>query len=217
MSVNTDWILRFNPDQKFSRQEYRAYALAIGQASIAWNYLQEELGAAFALLVVKRGYDGATVWYANNFDRPRRELLKAALSKAYEVDPTEEMRQRRHHVHTEILWVISEADKLEELRNTILHSPISNFDDPNIGFFPAIGVSADKSKGNPRAKKLQEADDGLRQIRWFRDAATILGNYVHVLYWSLLTKAETFPDRPKLPNRGRKKDPRRRNRRQRAK
>lgn len=216
MSINPGWILRFNREQSFTGPEYRSYALAIGQASMAWNYLHEELGVIFTMHVVNAGYDGSDIWYATNFDRPRRALLKAAIQSAQKATHNADIDTRRERYHDEIMWVLAEAERLEDLRNTIFHSPIRYFDEDDERFGLGPGMSADTSKGNPRAKRLLKGALGLSQIRWFRDSATILGRHTHSTYWSYSLIEQSLPSRPKLPNRGHKSGRPSRNRRSHA-
>ena len=187
---------------RFTDKVFTPYALVIGQSSLAWNYLHEILAEIFNVeFVDPYGY---AIWQSLSLDRPKRSLLKAAAKTE-----VKEVEDKEAHIHFrgEILWILGETEKLEDVRNTIIHSPLSYFGG-------AMAKSLKKTSGvqpfdlflHQRASRLA-GRNLLAEYRWFRDACHVLTDYAFKLSF-LVTNfpdARPWPKRPKLPNRGQKK------------
>jgi len=64
---------------EFRVPAFDPYALAIGRLALAWNNLHERLAALFwTILGAGVMNQPIAIWKSANFDRPRREMLKAA-------------------------------------------------------------------------------------------------------------------------------------------
>jgi hypothetical protein len=105
------------------------------------------------------------------------------------------------------MWLLDEADKLEDARNDSIHSPLASFAADNIwaqhqGIVGRIVPSV--AFGNRRAIKLARKDL-LTEFRWCRDASLTLRDFAGEIYEAVAART-AWPDRPSLPNRGRKKD-----------
>ena len=62
----------------FKEPPFEPYALAIGRLAMAWNDLHERLANLFWTVMGAGFLDRPiAVWNAANFDRARREMLKA--------------------------------------------------------------------------------------------------------------------------------------------
>jgi hypothetical protein len=65
--------------ENFKETAFEPYALAIGQLTLAWNDLHERLANLFWGIMGGGFPDRALgIWNSANFDRARREMLKAA-------------------------------------------------------------------------------------------------------------------------------------------
>jgi hypothetical protein len=211
------------PRNRFTETPFKPYVIAIGQLTLAWNDLHEKLAALFCLLMDHQEEDDALIddtlatpedwherdarligiWNSSNFDRPRREMLKAVIANS-----RQDHRKAFLKLIDDMTWVLQRADSLEEMRNNAVHSPLVLIGGPRsaklcLGRTPAMVL------GNPRAIKLAQKDL-LTEFRWCRDATLVLRDFVSRIDQSLSlgTRIYPWPSRPSLPNRGQKKTPR---------
>ena len=207
---------RFRKD-RFTEKIWTPYVLAIGQASLAWNSLHESLAALFHLLLDRKldEYEAEkdprpiAIWHSANFDRPRRQMLKAIVETE-----KEQLCKAFPKFKDDILWLLKEIDKVENDRNNTVHSPLIYIHPSLVNLFlhstNLKQIIPDVSHGNERAKALVNRHI-LSEYRRCRDASIILRNFTDQMITSLSfgTKHFSWPDRPSLPNRGQKKLPRR--------
>lgn len=200
----------------FNERDYKPYALAIGQIALAWNDLHEKLGEIFVCIL--DGIDNietdderleqlAAVWSSANNDRAKRNILEALLATASTKDTT-----ARPRMVEDVRWLLKEANKLEDVRNDVVHSPLLWLGYTQIlaKFVRGEGLTIvpNVTLGNTRAVKLAKKD--LRRhlivdFRWARNAILVLRNYAHDLRLALLIDGRAWPGRPRLPNRGQRK------------
>jgi hypothetical protein len=198
--------VRVRHAKRYTAPEFRPYVIALGQLSLAWNDLQESLGALFWTIMSPRPLEGAFVhreplfvWHAIKSDRSQRKMLQAAINNMT-------MDWGRPLLVTETNWIIDRANALEDSRNDAIHSPL----------FLAVGLGAIKQGGvrpadwqfNPRAIKLAKRDDLLAEFRYCRDTAITLADYAHLIDLALINyPTRSWPERPELPNRRPRKNP----------
>lgn len=189
-------------DERFQDEVFEPYALAIGQAVLAWNDLHKWLGVLLESILFPRGSGDSShlysFWEAMTQDRAARDLLKAAASHKFSLrvhgpgsDGAASMEK--------IKWLLGQVDRLEQLRNDIVHTTLIR-DASNI-----VQVSCED--GASRAARLRSRPDLLAEIHWCRDVALALRDYVLDLDRALESVHGTLPDIPSLPNRGQKKSP----------
>jgi hypothetical protein len=105
-------------------------------------------------------------------------------------------------MQTDIKWLLVKAEKLEDVRNNIIHSPLLDFDAISAGFLSRnAGIQADDLTKNPRALKLA-TKNLLPEISWCRDMATTLRDYALLIDEVIWDKHEPWPSKPPLPPRG---------------
>jgi hypothetical protein len=206
--------VRVRHGKRYTAPEFRPYVTALGQLSLAWNDLQESLGALFWTMMSPRPLVGAFVhreplfvWYAIRSDRSQREMLKAAVNHLT-------IDWERPLLVVETNWIIDRANELENWRNDAIHSPLF--------FAEGLGAISDKSgiksyangikpaywQFNPRAINLAKRDDLLAEFRFCRDTAITLADYAHLIDLALINyPTRSWPERPKLPNRKPRKTP----------
>src|SRR5882672_5246490 len=113
---------RFWRVNELTHKSLHPYVTAIGQASVAWNALQEELGGLFAMIVgIEAGGDKgitSTIWHTIDNDRTQRKLLLAASQRIHAFGKITDT------AFEEIKWLKVEADKLSDARNDAIHSPL---------------------------------------------------------------------------------------------
>lgn len=190
--------------QRFTEPEFQPYVAAIGQASLAWNDLHEMLAALFELVILGGWKNVAnSVWHSSNQDRASRAMLKSVLH-------TIGIRWPRGFPKAEddIKWLLDRVESLEDQRNDIVHSPLWLMRAPSLA--KSLGIRSrvlpSVFSGHRRAAKLAEKDL-LTEFRWVRDTALCLRDYAGDIMATLEGQLSTWPERPKLPNRGRKKRP----------
>jgi hypothetical protein len=182
------------PYYDFTSAAFKPYALAIGQATLSWNYLHEVLADAF----VHFGGGSHAIWFSSALDRPRREMLRAAVN---DVSLGESDVQKS--IRAEMLWILGQAESLEDVRNNAVHSPLVFMSEELADIFgrERSGVSPLIFRGNPRALKLAQKDL-LTEFRWLRDMARVLAEHSTAVMRTWAHAAPSLPRRPALPNRG---------------
>jgi hypothetical protein len=186
----------------YASRAYAPYALAIGQAALAFNHFHDVLGVAF-FGINQSPVSGLSqciaIWQAAQLDRPKRQLFRAAL---LHLEPISE--KRRPLLRSEFEWLLNQADELEDVRNNAVHAPLMQYerelewpDDTSRipgTVYPNIHLQ------NPRAKRLAKKDL-LSEYRWCRDVAQVLALYSYDLVRAYAHKEIVWPNRPRLPTR----------------
>jgi hypothetical protein len=205
---------------RFTERAFKPYAVAIGQFCLAWNDLHERLGILFlALCSARRLRPGrasksrmnatvdeansfsvhAAVWHSGHYDRPKRDMLRAAVETVWVADEHPKMAEGLRDL-------LNRTDELENTRNTIVHTPFQwgppYFEDQPRG---RPGVRPNLFLGNKRAQKLSELSFKkkiLDEIKWAYAAALALRDYAASLEAVMTGDVKTWPDKLRLPNRG---------------
>lgn len=188
---------------RFSEPPFRPYTIAIGQAALAWNNLNEHLGNLFWVITggSPQNWQALEIWQSLPADRPKREMLKAA---AVRTPPG--VSRAFPRLADDIKWICGEADSLEDIRNNVIHAPLLMSIDPTafektltskeIHRLSEIGPH--NFHLNKRASRLTNKDL-LSEFRWCRDKALSLRAFADELFLALTEKEKPWPDRPRLP------------------
>jgi hypothetical protein len=177
---------------RFTERRFRPYTTAIGEATLAWNDLHENLGVLFG-----ESFEGSKVittleiWNALTNDRSKREILKAAAETSRYADLTEN-----------VIWLVARCQELEDDRNNAIHSPLWA---PYIPGTNTRHVKPASESGNRRAARLATKDI-LKEYYRVRDTAALLRDYCAGISLTLFNlrigfQPSSWPDRPKLPDR----------------
>ncbi len=181
---------RVRDSKRYTRKEFVPVAAAIGQLALAWNDLQEMLAVLFWQVMTKgKGQEALAAWYSLKSDRAQREMLKSAII----VMPASSMPSG---FVTDAVWLINEANSLEDARNNAVHSPLFFYNSEIAAAIGLIGIRPAYNLGNPRAKNLSERLDLLAEFRWCRNWAMALGDYAQGLGQALYDKSRPWPKRP---------------------
>lgn len=193
----------FNARARYSEPKFRPYVIAIGQASLAWNSLNEQLGNIFWVITGGGPLDWQPleIWQSMNLDRPKREMLRAAANR-----PKPGFSKAFPSAVEDIKWLCGEADKLEDIRNNTIHAPL---------VMTAPKTDALNSKDKKRLHEISQIEpqafylnrraarlsnkDLLSEFRWCRDTALTLRDYSESLFSALRQGGVAWPRRPKLP------------------
>jgi hypothetical protein len=205
---------------RFTERDFEPYALAIGQFCLAWNDLHERLGILFLLLCsAKRLKPGrgnksrmnatvdeynslsvhAGVWSSAHYDRPKRDMLRAVVERVWVTQKFPELTEG-------IQELLKHATSLEDTRNIIVHTPF-HWGPPYVDDQPPgpLGVRPNVFLGNQRAhrfSKISFTKKILDEIKWAHDAVLVLRDYAASLESVLTGDVDTWPGKPRLPNRG---------------
>jgi hypothetical protein len=203
--------------ERYTSAAFRPYALAIGQAALAWNDLHERLSLLFEqVLDMPLNNAAHKIWHSSIQDRASRNMLKAALD-----DIDYRWPRGFPKAHEDIEWVLGKTESLEHERNDIIHVPLIFLghkpkpgQEPHPLYSPR--VEAQWFLGNKRALNLS-GKDVLATARRVRDTAVMPRDFVVDVTHALGQRSAPvpWPKRPSLPNRGQKKarrDPPRRSR-----
>jgi hypothetical protein len=213
---------------RFTERGYKPYTSVIGQLVLAWNDLHERLGFLFIAILNHRAaefdakdvapeHEGefeshqieriSGIWSSSQFDRPKRAMLESLINHVIQYD----LRAFPKFTN-DLTWILSEANKLEDIRNNAVHTPLRWIGDSPIvrAFMSAhdVEVYPSVSLGNQRAVKLAKQNlrkDLVRQFRWARDASLVLRDFTILIHRALTVEGAPWPHRPSLPNRGQKK------------
>ncbi|MES3027040.1 MAG: hypothetical protein V4820_04175 [Pseudomonadota bacterium] len=168
---------------RFTEAPFRAFALSIGQATLAWNDLHEHLGRLYGIILT-RGERTAQLakWQASRRDRQKREMLAAALAEMPFEAPgwTEELR-------IYVPWILKEVADIEERRNNAVHVPLHIVAKPDTlpikdraNFIKAGEVRPHDWAHNTRARQMA-GKALLAEYRACRDAAVDIRDVVRVI------------------------------------
>jgi hypothetical protein len=180
-------------EPRYTARKFRPYALAIGEATLSWNDLHEELAMLF-VTVSGGGYANyfLEIWHSIRNDGAKRNILMAAAKTS--LNPALERDQR---ALAEVKWILDRVEKLASDRNTATHAPLTSTPTTS-NVFPHAWP------GNPLARKL-EGYDVLAEYRRLRDTAILLRDYSGRLGHALTRERPSWPDKPKLPPKGGKR------------
>lgn len=192
----------------YANRRFRAYAQAIGEFSLAWNELHEAMGGLFMWAVTSGKLPSigleqqlVAIWGDIANDRQKRTILTVALART---NPKEHKRFPK--LSEDVGWIIERSNSLEEQRNNVLHSPLSQADDSfqsRVLGIPA-GTVLPTGQLHYRAMRLSAAVDKggrelLGQIRFYRDYAVALTYYERRILRAWQNRQSAWPTRPALP------------------
>jgi hypothetical protein len=193
--------------QRYTAPEFKPYVTALGQLALAWNDLQESLADLFWTAMMNGppvagdvvNYAALWVWHSIRSDRSQREMLKAAINRS-SVD------WKRPKFQEDANWLLKKIVGLEDRRNDAIHSPLFLTTRSLWG----VGLGPEKIAPavwlfNPRAIKLSERTQLLSEFRYCRDTSITLADYARAINGALINPRRPWPDKPSLPNPGKKK------------
>jgi hypothetical protein len=182
-------------DISFSDPIFRPYVTALGQLALAWNALHETLALLFCTVMGGgMANQPLAIWHGIKSDRAQRDILMAAARA--DCRPAFPGDGGYERMTADLKWLCGEIDRLEDIRNDALHSPLAATLGPGI----ARTVRPMTGLGHVRAQKLAERNL-LTEFRYCRDSALILGVFAYELDQSLSFAGLAWPDKPALPNR----------------
>lgn len=169
------------------RKHLKPYADEIGQATLAWNSLHENLCLLF-WFAIGPGPVPHAIWNRLSSDRTQRDILKTAV----EAGAFLENRQR---FSDDVLWLLKQVDQLAEHRNVAIHAPLTTLTNVATG---KTTVEPEDFYGNKRAKQLK-GKDIIGQLKWCAEGAALLSYFAADLIATMNEPPESWPDRPSLP------------------
>lgn len=185
---------------KFTEEKFTPYALAMGQANLAWNDLHEHMGRLFAVVLVTVGEDrgqGLAVWQVIKVDRAKRDCLEVAVKQLPPMEPWPRLNE-------DVLWLCDRVNSLEEDRNNIVHGPLL-LEVGEEAFTQKLSGAELRKKGNvsphilggnTRASKMT-GKNLLTEYRRVRDRAAALRTFAARMDDALNRPELPWPARPK--------------------
>lgn len=188
---------------RFTEENFAPYALAMGQANLAWNDLHEHMGRLFAVVLTTVGNSrsqGLAVWAALSSDRAKRQCLLAAAKDLPTLPPWPRLQM-------DVEFLCHKGTSLEDARNNIIHGPLilqiplEAFSDR-----PSRKVARSRSAvvphtlgGNQRAGKLAKKNltgkELLAEYRRVRVASIKLRDFAAAMD-DALNERRSWPKRP---------------------
>jgi hypothetical protein len=184
------------------RQRFSEHLRALGQVAHSWNYLQEQLGALFAIVLADTHNPvSLAIWYSEPNDRAQRRLLRAAIN-AGALDHIREPKRLPASAKDDLLWLLSEADKLGARRDQALHAPVA------LGFGPeGADFMAAFFQGNPLAEHLRNKNL-MEEYEVSAMRAGVLSSFVSMIALAITSKNAPQPWPDKRPSLSRETLPR---------
>jgi hypothetical protein len=172
----------------YTHRKFQPLVTALGQFNLAWNDLHVSLSMLFCCVMGGGNVSKyLAVWQNIPSDRVQREVLKAVAENDFIVTSP-----RNQLLLDGIRWICREATTLEDLRNNAIHSPF--WANTALPAAPMVGL------GHLRAKRLAANKNLLAELRWGRDAATVLRNFAMEIDQALSgAPLGPWPKIPKLP------------------
>jgi hypothetical protein len=171
------------------RQHLQPYAEEIGQVTLAWSHLQENLCLLF-WLAIGQGPVPYAIWDRLSNDRTQRDILKTAVEAGAFV-------RIGARLTDDVLWLLKETERLAEHRNVAIHAPLITLTDVATGI---TRVEAETFFGNRRAKSLK-GKDIMRELAWCAECADALSRFAANLVQEMNASPLSWPERPSLPAR----------------
>jgi hypothetical protein len=179
--------------KRIMERAFKPFAFELGWIAFEWNRLHETLCQIFADLSSDRAAAFA-IWHSTWNDRSQREMLSAALRTS------KLLGNLKDGTGEHIKWLLKKTNDLAGGRNNAIHAPLMFVNHAVDGGFEVHMEPSDDSD-NPRARELI-GKPLLRELKWYRDHASLLATFGDDLHWAQLFDEFPLPDRPDLPTIG---------------
>lgn len=170
------------------RRHFKPYATEIGQITLAWNGLHQNL-CVFFWFAIGPGAGGvaSAIWNKLSNDRLQRDILRIAVEAGG-------IENRDRRLTADVLWLLDETEKLAETRNIAVHAPLTILTDLETGI---ARVEPAAFWGNKRAKSLKGKNIA-QEFLWCAECTDILLRFAADLLRAS-PGAPSWPERPSLP------------------
>lgn len=187
------------PTQEEVRNEFEAYAVALGRVAHAWNGLFEQLGRVFLATSEMKQPLAAAIWYSLDSDRTKLTILKATITSQSTIPPTDRWPDCPK-AKEDLLWLVERVSNLMDKRNDAIHAPCSLTADHD-----GAKMTASQVSGHERARKLR-GKDVLVEFDWLERWTDRLNNFAMKVEVGLQWPQHAWPDRPSKPDQKSRKD-----------
>lgn len=168
------------------RQHLKPYAEEIGQVTISWNRLHENLCLLF-WFAIGPGPVPYAIWNRLASDRTQRDILETAVKAGA-------FGQYRPGFADDVLWLLKQTEQLAEHRNSAIHAPLSTL--TNLATGKTV-VEPHDYFGNKRAKRLR-GKNIIRELEWCAECADLLNYFAANLISTMNETPGSWPERPSL-------------------
>lgn len=168
------------------RRYLKPYADEIGQLTLAWNNLHENLSILF-WYAIGPGPVPHAIWNRLSNDRTQRDMLKTAVEAGAFI-------RCRPGFADDALWLLQKTDMLADHRNVAIHVPLTTL--TSITTRKTVVEPADFF-GNKRAKRLKGTDI-MQELEWCTECAASLSYFAADIISTMNGAPASWPGRPSL-------------------
>jgi hypothetical protein len=173
------------------RRHLKPYAIEIGQITLVWNRLHENLALLFWYAIgPEKGGVSFAIWNRLSSDRTQRDILKVVIDAGAFLSHSNGRR-----IADELLWLLKQIEDLAERRNIAVHAPLTTLTDTTTGI---TTVAAQDFFGNRRAKSLAKKDI-LSELVRYGERAEMLSRFAVALIQCMNPSHQPWPKRPTAP------------------
>jgi len=158
--------------------------------------LHEILGRLFVIVTGANPKIALAVWYSTDSDRTQQRMLSAAISAL----PDDRWPQRPR-AREDLQWLLVRTNSLADQRNNAIHAPGALY--CGSGVAGGMEIAPSFLQGHPRATRLM-GKPLLDEFEWCKRCTEILTEFALAAETSLSVEQHPWPDRPKIPTRGRR-------------
>ena len=183
------------PTAEEAKAAFGIYATGLGRATYAWNTLMERLGALFVMVLAADRAQLLEVWYVNENDRTKIQMLAGAIGAWPDIRWTSVSPKAKK----DLQWLATEATNLVDARNDVVHGPTMLSSTPD-----GHEMTAHIFSGHRRAANLRRKDLLLELNRvelWADSLSRFTMGAISALHPS---GAYPWPDKPQKPDLKRK-------------
>lgn len=171
---------------------FNAYALALGRATYAWNYLLEQLGLIFVYAVAADRNILEGVWYTPDNDRTKVQMLRATVTHSH----ADRWLPTLPSAKVDLDWLCVEAEKIIDDRNNAVHSPVILQSTPG-----KHEVVAKFMIPYRRARALT-GKDLIAEFTWLESWSYDLSQFAEACRKAIISSGRApWPERPQKPSR----------------
>lgn len=179
----------------FRHPAFQPITQAIGEVTLAWNGLHDDLGSLFwFFLDVPNGLIPGAVWHSIKVDTAQRDMLEAITK----LPPHTLGLRMNDETREAVIFILDQTKKLIDRRNNAIHCPLVRTNENEI--IPMIGIGHERAKKvSGQLKKESPKRDIRGDLYFLYDSITTLRKYTDDLSEALLRETVPFPLKPQMP------------------
>lgn len=180
-------ILKWPSKEQLETAE-AGYCLAVGQVTVLWTKIHEDLAQMFANRLHANPDQAGIAWYSHKSDSGQRKLFREVLERV-------PLNGAQHFstAKDDVLWLMGNLDRLAGVRNHAIHSAVMIIAGENGPEFAPVWWSRD-----PKLRKLS-GRDLVAMLATCRSDLDKLCDFNRSMHSALFAPDKnTWPQRPEL-------------------